>query len=248
MTAKEASARSADILKVAGFAVSTLASPVFSADRLARCSSACVLLSLHARGFDALQVPRALVKLGFPAPVVFLTDRMDVRRSVMAMKAGAMDELVKPVDKNELLGVMRGALAQDHAARCARALHNEGRQRLALLTPREREVCEWVSAGLMNKQIASRMGIAEKTVKIHRGQAMRKLAVHSVPEFVRFLDALHHESADMLEPDQPLIQSRPPVGQPGRRVQPIQAREAVSFRSRMGLGEGSTAGPAALRP
>ena len=237
----------ARILRVAGFAVYALRSPRFAVDRLARCSSACALLSLHAHGFDAVQVPRALVKLGFPTPVVFLTDRMDVRRSVMAMKAGATDVLLKPVGKDKLLDVMRGAMVQDQASRRVRALHNERHQRLALLTPREREVCDWVCAGLMNKQIDARMGIAEKTVKIHRGQAMRKLAVHCVPEFVRFLDGLHDQRSEVHVAGQPM-ESWPPLDQPERPVQSIQAREAVSFRAQMGSGDCSAAGPAAPHP
>jgi FixJ family two-component response regulator len=86
--------------------------------------------------------------------VVFLTDLMDIRGSVLAMKSGAMDVLAKPIEQDELLSAIRGAMAQDLAARRARALRDERSQHFALLTPREREVCGWVSAGLRNKQIA----------------------------------------------------------------------------------------------
>jgi len=209
----------AHILGGAGFAVHMLPSPSVVAEQSFNCHAACVLLDLHARAFDTLQL---LVKLGCATPVVFLTDRLDVRGSVMAIKSGAIDVLVKPIDQNELLSVIRAALAQDFAARLARALHSERRQRFALLTPREHEVCGWVSVGLRNKQIAARIGIAEKTVKVHRGQAMRKLGVRSVPELVRIVDGLRPRHADTRSP-QPIPDSVTVSGRSARAPDAIHA-------------------------
>ena len=212
----------AHILRAAGFVVHVLSSPGLAAERSWSCPSACVLVDLHGRGFDPLQLPGALVKAGCTAPVVFLTNLMDIRGTVLAMKAGAMDVLVKPINQEELLSAIRAAMAQDLAARLAGALRNEKSQRFALLTPREHEVCGWVSAGLLNKQIAARLGIAEKTVKIHRGQAMRKLGVRSVPELVRIVDGLHPAHADTRASYQgwtqwsPSISAVPSMGLPWR--------------------------------
>jgi FixJ family two-component response regulator len=183
-------------LEDAGFAVHAFSLLSELAQRSAEVYSACVLANLHARGFDTLQLPRALAMLNCTAPVVCVADRIDVRGSVTAMKAGAMHVLPKPIDPTELLGVVRLALAQDRAARLTRALNSERLQRVALLTRREYEVCRGVSTGFLNKQIAARLGIAEKTVKIHRSQAMHKLRVGSVPELVRMMDGLPHGHAD----------------------------------------------------
>ena len=154
---------------------------------------------------------------------------MDIRGSVLAMKSGAMDVLVKPINQDEFLGAIRAAMAQDLAARLARALCNERRQRFALLTPREHEVCGWVSAGLLNKQIAARLGIAEKTVKIHRGQAMRKLGVRSVPELVRIVDGLHPVQADTRVSYQTPAQWPPSIS----AVPSMRSGETVSLRSQI---------------
>jgi FixJ family two-component response regulator len=186
----------ADTLEAAGFVVDMVSSPSLAAERSMSCRSACILLDLHGRSFDPLQLPAALVKAGCTAPVIFLAERTDIRGSVLAMKSGAMDVLVKPVNRDELLSAIRVAMAQDLAARLAHTLRNERSQRFAQLTPREHEICGWVSNGLLNKQIAARLGIAEKTVKVHRGQAMRKLGVRSVPELVRIVDGLHPVHAD----------------------------------------------------
>ena len=213
----------ARFLRVAGFVVQVVPSPRVAAEGSLRCDCACVLSDLQARDFDPLRLPKALVEFGCTAPVVFLTSCMDVRGSVTAMKSGAMDVLSKPINQDELLDVIRAGMARDLAARLTHTLHNQTRQRFALLTPREYEVCRWVSAGLKNKQIASRMGIAEKTVKIHRGQAMRKLELRSVPELVRILDGFSREHAD----SRGSYQSPPLVDQRERWVQSMRPLEAV---------------------
>jgi FixJ family two-component response regulator len=116
---------------------------------------------------------------------VFLTGHGDVATSVHAMKAGAVDFLTKPVDREALLGAVRRALERDAEERSARARRADLQARYAALTPREREVLAGVVAGRLNKQIASDLGASERTVKTHRARVMTKLGVDSLPELVR---------------------------------------------------------------
>lgn len=221
-------------LRAASFVVQILSSPSLAVELSSRCRSACVVSDLHGRGFDPLQLPGALVKAGCTARVVFVADLMDTRVSVLAMKSGAMDVLVKPIDPAELLSAIRGAMAQDLAARLARAWGDERRQRFELLTPREHEVCGWVSDGLLNKQIAARLGIAEKTVKHHRGQAMRKLGVRSVPELVRIVDVLLPLRADTRVASQSPAQWAPSISatRSMRYGETAPLRDQISNRDR----------------
>jgi FixJ family two-component response regulator len=105
--------------------------------------------------------------------------------SVRAMKKGAFDFLTKPVDEEVLLGAVRQALLRHRADRAKRLQVSELRARLELLTPREQEVLRWVITGALNKQIAAHLGIAEKTVKDHRGQVMKKLGLTTVAELIQ---------------------------------------------------------------
>jgi FixJ family two-component response regulator len=180
----------ARLVRSAGLAAQTYSSP---RELLAEgwCEAAgCIVLDLHMPDLDGLQAQEALAQAGYTMPVVFLTGHGDVSSSVTAMKAGAMDFLVKPVNHGELLAAIQRAVKRDLAARSERDQACALRERFALLTPREREVCDLVVTGLRNKQIADRLGTAEKTVKIHRGQVMHKLGVRSVVELVRLVDRL----------------------------------------------------------
>jgi FixJ family two-component response regulator len=123
-------------------------------------------------------------------PIVFMTGHGDIAMTVKAMKAGAMDFLSKPFRDQDMIDAVVAALDSDaKRLEADRSLH-EVRACWESLTPREREVLEHVAAGLMNKQIAANMGIAEITAKIHRGQAMRKMNTRSVAELVRKMQAL----------------------------------------------------------
>jgi FixJ family two-component response regulator len=130
----------------------------------------------------------ALVERGSELPVLFLTAHGDVPRSVRAMKRGAVDFLVKPVDDEVLLEAVRAALRADRERREGREDRGRVRDRLATLTDRERQVLDGVIAGRLNKQIAGALGIAEKTVKIHRGRVMEKMHASSVAELVRMVE------------------------------------------------------------
>src|SRR5262249_28072861 len=123
-----------------------------------RDASGCIVLDLRMPDLDGLQAQEALTRAGYTMPVVFLTGHADVSSSVMAMKAGAMDFLIKPVDHGALLAAIQRAIERDVAARSERAQACALRERFATLTPREREVCDLVVSGLRNKQIADRLG------------------------------------------------------------------------------------------
>ncbi len=151
----------------------------------------CLVLDVRLRGQSGLALQQTLLQTGQPPiPIIFMTGHGDIAMTVKAMKAGAMDFLAKPFRDQDMIDAVNAALERD-AQRLARAqaLH-AARLCWDALTPREREVVQHVAAGLMNKQIAARMGIAEITVKMHRGQAMRKMNARSVAELVRRMEAL----------------------------------------------------------
>jgi FixJ family two-component response regulator len=151
-------------------------------------SAGCIVLDVSMPGRDGLMLQEALVERGSELPVLFLTAHGDVPRSVRAMTRGAVDFLVKPVDDEVLLEAVRAALRADRERREGREDRGRVRDRLATLTDRERQVLDGVIAGRLNKQIAGALGIAEKTVKIHRGRVMEKMHASSVAELVRMVE------------------------------------------------------------
>jgi FixJ family two-component response regulator len=148
-------------------------------------SSGCLLLDLSLRDVSGLEVQDQLVAARCSLPVVFLTAYGTVQSSVRAMKAGAFDFIEKPFENAVLLGAVHRALERDRAARASRSSNALISGRLALLTPREAQVLRHVIAGMLNKQIAARLGTAEKTVKVHRARVMQKMSVRSVAELTR---------------------------------------------------------------
>jgi FixJ family two-component response regulator len=142
----------------------------------------CVVLDLRMPGAGGLDVQEALARRADPLPVVFLTGHGDVHSSVRAMKAGAVDFLTKPVTGDELVEAVRRAIGLDESARASRRQARDLRARYARLTRREREVFALVARGLLNKQIAGELGMAERTVKAHRGRVMEKMELQSVAE------------------------------------------------------------------
>ena len=145
----------------------------------------CIVLDVAMAGMNGIELQTRLAGTGCERPIIFLTGQADIPMSVQAMKTGAVDFLVKPVGEEKLLAAVRLALDKDRADRLARALLTDVEARLATLTPRENEILRHVIAGLLNKQIASELGTAEKTVKAHRGRVMRKMGVRSVADLTR---------------------------------------------------------------
>ncbi|NEX22380.1 response regulator transcription factor [Thiorhodococcus mannitoliphagus] len=152
----------------------------------------CVLLDVRMPGPSGLDLQAALLRQGNALPVVFLTGYADVVVSVQAMKAGALDFLTKPVEREALFEALQRALAHDAAERAARAEAEQLRAAFAALTPREQAVFDQVVAGQLNKQIADALGIAERTVKMQRAQMMTKLGVSSAAELGRLAERLQH--------------------------------------------------------
>jgi FixJ family two-component response regulator len=130
-------------------------------------------------------------------PIIFMTAHGDIAMSVKAMKAGAMDFLAKPFRDQDMLDAVATALAKDEERRKSERSVSDLRKRYESLTPREREVMAFVASGLMNKQIAAEMNLSEITVKIHRGQAMKKMESRSLADFVLKAEALGVKSLEV---------------------------------------------------
>jgi FixJ family two-component response regulator len=151
---------------------------------------ACLVLDMAMPEIDGPQVQEQLRRTGAELPVVFLTGHGDIPMSVRAMKAGAENFLTKPVNADELLPAIRAALKRAAAQQAESHELAALSERLAGLTPREREVLAHVIAGKMNKAIAAELGTGEQNIKVHRGRVMRKMGVRSVAELVRVAERL----------------------------------------------------------
>ncbi len=145
----------------------------------------CMVLDVCMAGLSGTELQARLAQQGCDLPIIFLTGHGSISLGVGAMKQGAADFLTKPVDDEVLLQTIHEALARHASVVRERTELETVRERLESLTPRELEVLRCVLTGALNKQIAARLGIAEKTVKVHRGRVMEKLAVTSVAELVR---------------------------------------------------------------
>lgn len=182
------------LLRSADLTVETFASAAEFLGRNRDDSIACVVLDVRMPGEDGMALQAELAARGVDLPIVFLTGHGDIPMTVEAMKKGAVDFLTKPVDDELLLGAVRRALLRHQAGRSERRQTQALQERLASLTPRELEVLRCVITGALNKQIAAHLGIAEKTVKIHRARAMEKLAVTRVVDLVRVCQRIGLES------------------------------------------------------
>lgn len=144
----------------------------------------CLILDVHMPGPSGLELQEALAREELALPVIFLTGQGDIRQSVRAMRAGAVDFLTKPVQRKELLAAVAEALNRQAARAKFGRRRRELADRFATLTPREREVFAQVVAGRLNKQIAAALGTSERTVKAHRARIMEKMQAGSVAELV----------------------------------------------------------------
>jgi FixJ family two-component response regulator len=178
------------LFRATALEVETFASGTEMIAQLARTRPRCVVLDLALPGANGLEIFRVLRERGEAIPVVFITGEGDVESSVEAMKAGAIDFLQKPLDTDALLRAVMCGLAREAERQWVRARAERARERLTVLTPREREVLAQVATGKSNKAIAAELGTREKTIKIHRGRVMHKLGASSVVDLVHLTDWL----------------------------------------------------------
>ena len=178
------------VLRSAGLEVTTFSSPNQFLEQHHPRVAGCLVLDVAMPGLNGLELQGELTAKGSAIPIIFLTGRGDIPMSVKAMKGGAVDFLTKPIDDKDLLKAVHAALEKDRIERLSRAELDEIRERLATLTPREREVLTHVVSGQLNKQIANDLGTVEKTIKVHRARVMEKMQVNSVAELVRLTERL----------------------------------------------------------
>lgn len=151
---------------------------------------ACLVLDIRLPGVSGLDFQAELAKANIHIPIVFVTGHGDIPMTVRAMKAGAVEFLTKPFRDQDLLDSVQIALERDRTRRAQDKAVHEVRAHFDALTPREQEVITFVTAGLMNKQIAAELGVSEITVKVHRGSVMRKMGARSLADLVRMADIL----------------------------------------------------------
>jgi len=148
----------------------------------------CIVLDVRMPGLNGPDLQDALIGANYPMPIIFVTGHGDIPMGVTAMKKGAVDFLPKPFDDDQLLNAVAKAIERHREVKRIEAERNVARQKLRLLTPREDEIFRYVLTGMLNKQIAFKLGIAEKTVKVHRGRITEKLGISSVADLVRFAE------------------------------------------------------------
>lgn len=152
--------------------------------------ASCLVLDIRLPGASGLDFQAQLQKANVRTPIIFMTGHGDIPMSVRAMKAGAVDFLAKPFRDQDMLDAVTLAIERDRQRREDEKLAAEARALFETLTPREREVMTLVTGGLMNKQVAGRLGLSVVTVKIHRGQLMRKMGVKTLADLVRMAESL----------------------------------------------------------
>ena len=157
--------------------------------------ASCLILDIRLPRLSGLDFQVDLAKAGIHIPIIFMTGHGDIPMTVRAMKAGAVDFLTKPFRDQDMLDAVTAAIERDRNSRNEAKILADLRARFGALTAREREVMALVTAGLMNKQVAAEIGIAEITVKIHRGQIMRKMAAKSLADLVKMAQTLEIQRA-----------------------------------------------------
>ena len=153
-------------------------------------AATCLVVDVRLPGLSGLDFQVELTKANIDVPIIFITGHGDIAMTVKAMKAGAVEFLTKPIREQDLLDAVKLGLEKDETRRKGQKTTSIVRSLFESLTPREQEVIRLVTAGLMNKQIAAEMGVSEITVKVHRGNVMRKMKANSLADLVRMADML----------------------------------------------------------
>ena len=148
----------------------------------------CILLDVQLPGLSGPDLQTVLSEFGTPFPIVYLTGQGDIPTTVRAIKAGAEDFLTKPATAETLLNAIKRAIARHEAQRSQLQWQQDAQERLETLTPREREVLEFIVRGKMNKEAAFALGITERTIKAHRQRVISKLGAHSIADLVSFAE------------------------------------------------------------
>ena len=180
-----------DLIGSVGLQVRPFASPQEFLQSRRPDAPGCLVLDVRLPGMSGLTFQKELAKLGVALPVIFITGHGDIPMSVRAMKAGAVEFLTKPFHDQELLDAIHAGIERDRERRREAVLVSELQGRYATLTERERQIMTLVVVGRANKQIAAELNLSEMTVKVHRGQVMRKMHAGSLPELVRMADRLN---------------------------------------------------------
>ena len=153
-------------------------------------AAACLILDVRLPGVSGLDFQAELAKSDTHLPIIFISGHGDIPMTVRAMKAGAVEFLTKPFREQDLLDAVQLALQRDRDRRIEERTIFQTRARFDALTPREQEILGLVTAGLMNKQVAAELGVSEITIKVHRGNVMKKMGARSLADLVRMADAL----------------------------------------------------------
>jgi FixJ family two-component response regulator len=184
-----------DLVRSVGLEVRAFAAPQEFLQSKPPDAPGCLVLDVRLPGMSGLTFQKKLPKEGLALPVVFITGHGDIPMSVRAMKAGAVEFLTKPFHDQDLLDAIHAAIERDRKRRREAVRLAELRERFATLSERERQIMTLVVIGRANKQIAAELTLSEMTVKVHRGQTMRKMHARSLPELVRMADRLGESTA-----------------------------------------------------
>jgi len=176
------------LLRAKGYDVRSFASAEEFLERHDAAVAGCAVFDVSMPGLDGLALQQIFTADGNQRPIIFLTGKGDIPKSVRAVKAGAIDFLTKPVSEKDLLDAIARAVEVDAGTRQTNAALAAIQARITTLTPRERDVLTHVIAGRLNKQIAGDLGTVEKTIKVHRGRMMEKLGVRTIADLVRLAE------------------------------------------------------------